>query len=512
MLASPKTTVLNGRPLGFATLEAIGSGSSVPVASREGLEKVAQARKVITDRIAMGLPVYGSNTGVGSMKDRLWTADDLAEFNHGLVLAHHFGTGPFFSQAIVRKAMAIRVNTALGGHTGCSPDLVHAFLALLDRGVVPAVRRNGSMGCADIGLMGQIASVLTGAGDAFYRGELIPAPQALERAGLEPFVMQPRDALASLSVNAIAYAASADVLREAASTVRMLLVTGLMSSMAMGASADPWRVAAALSTRGEALAGSWLYGQSGCVDWPLPTAIHDPLSLRMTAQVFGATLDTLLVAAERLIDGTYLSDDNPVVFAGGVHASGASLPLTTTLYIETAQTSFAHVARNVLNRCVLLSNGVRRNLPMNLVAPGEITTGFGPVMKLVVELYMRVQSMAVPLSAQSIVVAGGLEEEATFLPLIVERMETQVRDLRQMAAIEAMLSAQAIDLTGDVPDGVSARVYERVRAISPFYGRDRPLSKEIEALQADFSSAELRRDFVMAAPMPEFDDFFALGL
>ncbi|MEK1924032.1 MAG: aromatic amino acid lyase, partial [Rhizobium giardinii] len=194
-----------------------------------------------------------------------------------------------------------------------------------------------------------------------------------------------------------------------------------------------------------------------------------------------------------------------------VHASGASLPLTTTLYIETAQIAFSHVARNMLNRCILLSNGVRRNLPINLVAPGEVASGLGPLMKLVVELYMRVQSMAVPLSAQSIVVAGGLEEEATFLPLIVERMETQVRDLRQMAAIEALLSAQAIDLLGDKPQGVTQVAYDRVRALSAIYLKDRPLSKEIEALHREFASEGLLHTLVEMAPMPEFDDFFALG-
>ncbi|WP_307231239.1 aromatic amino acid lyase [Pararhizobium capsulatum] len=512
MQAATKTIVLTGQPLSFSTLERIGSGEHSTVVSDLAMDRVRSARTVITDRIALGLPVYGANTGVGSMKDKLWTAGDLDQFNASLVKAHHFGTGPLFSSSVVRKAMAIRVNTALGGHTGCSVELVNAFLALLEHDVVPAVHRHGSIGCADIGLMGQVASVLTGVGKAFYGGELLDASEALIRAGITPFGMQPRDALAALSVNATAYAAAAEVIREAASGVRVLMVTGLMSSLALGASADPWRVAATLGTRGEALVGSWLYGQSDMVDWPLPTAIHDPLSLRMTAQVFGAAADTLVVAAERLLDATYLSDDNPVVLGGQVHSSGASLPLTTTLYIETAQIAFSHVARNVLNRCVLLSNGVRRNLPINLVAPGEVASGLGPLMKLAVELYMRVQSNAVPLSAQSIVVAGGLEEEATFLPLIVERMEAQVRDLCQMGAIEALLSAQAVDLLGDKPQATAKLAYDRVRDISPMYLQDRPLSEEIEALRRAFSCPDLRRSFVSAAPMPEFDDFFALAI
>ncbi|SIQ23352.1 histidine ammonia-lyase [Rhizobium sp. RU20A] len=503
--------VLMGQPLDFATLDAIGRGALVPVPGKAGLAKAAAAHDVVLESMAAGLPVYGSNTGVGSMKDRLWSDDDIEAFNAALVRAHNFGTGPFFSAPTVRKALAIRINTALTGHTGCSPQLILAFADLFRCGIIPAVRRHGSIGCADIGLMGQIAAALTGSGEAFYNGMLLPAGEALRQAGLQPLRLRPRDALAALSTNAIAFAATSDVLREAAGALRVALSTGLLSSLALGASADPWTVAAALGTRGEALAAGWLADQAREDGWPEPSAVHDPLSLRMTAQVFGAAVDTLLVAAGRIVEATHVSDDNPVVMDGRVMASGASLPLTVALYVETAQIAFSHVARNILNRCIQLTNGVRRNLPVNLVMPDRVATGMGPLMKLVVELYMRVQSLAVPLSAQSIIVAGGLEEEATFLPLIVERMETQVRDLRQMAAIEAMLSAQAIDLTGDTPDGVARLAYERVRATSPTYCEDRPLSLEIEALDRSFAADDFLADLIALAPMPQFDGCFALG-
>src|SRR5690606_12718806 len=106
-----------------------------PVACQIGMGRIGAARHIVTDRLASGLPVYGANTGVGSMKDKLWTADDLSEFNNSLVKAHHFGTGEPFSLPIVRRAMAIRINTALGGYSGCSPELVDAFLGLLEKDV-----------------------------------------------------------------------------------------------------------------------------------------------------------------------------------------------------------------------------------------------------------------------------------------------------------------------------------------------------------------------------------------
>ena len=97
----------------------------------------AKIRAVVEDRIAKGVPVYGSTTGVGAMKDIEWSPEEFDTFNMGLVRAHHFGTGAPFPSSVVRNAMAIRVNTALTGRVGCSTDLVYAYLALLDRDVVP---------------------------------------------------------------------------------------------------------------------------------------------------------------------------------------------------------------------------------------------------------------------------------------------------------------------------------------------------------------------------------------
>ena len=102
--------------------------------------------------------------------------------------------------------------------------------------------------------------------------------------------------------------------------------------------------------------------------------------------------------------------------------AGGSLPLDVTIFLQTAQLAVAHAARNSFNRCVLLGNGARRDLPINLVPKGAIATGFGPVIKLAGELFARVLSMSNPVSAQAMVVAAGLEDEAAFLPLVVERL------------------------------------------------------------------------------------------
>lgn len=511
MNALAPTLTLTGKPLTFGALSRIGAHTVTLVPDGGAMRRVERARDVVETRLAEGLPVYGSNTGVGAMKDVAWSDDELETFNLGLVRAHHFGTGSPFPNSVVRNAMAIRVNTALTGRVGCSPDLVNAYLALLAADVVPVVRRTGSIGCADIGLMGQIGAVLTGVGEAVYQNRRLPAEAALADAGLKPARMPPRDSLASISVNAVGFAAAAEAARAAAGTVRMLLATALTTAGALGASRDPWRAVAHVGTEREAEIGSWLYHNAMGWEWPNATHIQDPLSLRMMAQVFGTGFDTLLVCGRTILAATGRTDDNPVVVDGEVLTSGGSLPLDVTIYLETAQLAMAHLARNSFNRCVLLGNGVRRGLPINLVPPGAIATGFGPIIKLAGELFARVLSMSAPVSATSLVVATGLEDEAAFLPLVVERFERQVRALRRLSALEALLSAQAMDLLGDRPEGIPRLIYERARKYAAFYRIDRPLSAEVEAIENDLASEVTLGELISQAPLADLDDFFALG-
>ncbi|MDB5542306.1 MAG: histidine ammonia-lyase [Devosia sp.] len=506
-----ETLSLNGKPLSFANLARIGQRAVVLEADPAAMDRVDVARKVLDDKIARGEPVYGATTGVGAMKDVEWTPEQMETFNIGLVRAHHFGTGAPFPNSVVRNAMAIRVNTALTGRVGCSRGLVEAYLALLDKDVVPVVRRTGSIGTADIGLMGQIGAVLTGVGEAVYQNRRMSAEAALADAGLAPWRMAPRDSLASISVNAVGFAAAAEATRSAASTVRMLLATSLTTAGALGASRDPWKAVAHVGTEREAEIGAWLYHNAMGWDWPDATHIQDPLSLRMMAQVFGSVFDTLLVCGRTILAATGRTDDNPVVVGGQVLTSGGSLPLDVTIYLQTAQLGLAHAARNSFNRCVLLSNGARRDLPINLVPRGAIATGFGPIIKLAGELFARALSMSVPVSAQSLVVAAGLEDEVSFLPLVVERFERQVRALKRLAALEGLLAAQAMDIHGDRPSGVPGMIYEKVRKHAEFYEIDRPLSAEVEIIESDLGSEQTMAELISHAPIHALDEFFALG-
>jgi histidine ammonia-lyase len=506
---SPVVT-LRGEPLDAAALFLVAEGRARLAVAPEALVRVGRARLALEAAIASGVPVYGANTGVGGMKNRMFGDSELADFNDGLIRAHSFGVGEPLPESVVRMAIVIRANTALVGATGCTPDLIMALLSLLERDCVPLVRHQGSVGCADIGLMGQIGAVLTGEGEVMAAGQAVPALEGLARAGLTPMRMRPRDSLALLSSNAVGVAMSFAALRRSAAALRLMLWTALATSTALAGSPKPWRAAASLACPTSKRVVAWLREALGWPSpdmngWPTSQSVHDPLSQRMMAEIFAAAFDAIAEAAEEARIRTALVDDNPVVIDDEVLTSGGSLPLRLAVKMQSAMLALAHVARNAQNRCILLVNGDMAGLPVNLTPPGVVATGFGPLAKLAVEAAARAAMLAHPVSAYGVTMARGMEDEATFLPLAAERLSIQARKLARLTAVEAILSAQAVEISGAPRSGAVVDLFELVRARCAFLTKDRALSRDVMAVEEALLAPETLDELVLRHPFPEFD-------
>ena len=56
---------------------------------------------------------------------------------------------------------------------------------MLNKGVTPVVCQKGSVGaCGDLAPMSQIALLMMGEGEAYYKGEIYPGHIAFEKAGI----------------------------------------------------------------------------------------------------------------------------------------------------------------------------------------------------------------------------------------------------------------------------------------------------------------------------------------
>ena len=162
-----------------------------------------------------------------------------------MIHAHASGIGPALDTEDVRASMLARVSGAARGGSGLTLEAVRLLVAMLNAGVHPIVPSAGSVGAGDLMHMAAIAVVMIGRGEAELNGELLPAADALARAGLAPIVAQPKEGLALVSSNGVAIGAGALVAEEA---LRLALLADLacaLSLEAVGGNPSPFDAASA---------------------------------------------------------------------------------------------------------------------------------------------------------------------------------------------------------------------------------------------------------------------------
>jgi len=144
--------------------------------------------------------MYGVNTGIGEFSEIVLNDEQIRQFQKYLIYNHSAGIGEPMPEEHVRAAMFTRVNVHAHGHSGCRPEVTQTFIELLNKRVTPLVCSKGSVGaCGDLAPMSQIALAMTGEGEAFYKGQQLPANKALEQAGIKPLELHARDGLACIN-------------------------------------------------------------------------------------------------------------------------------------------------------------------------------------------------------------------------------------------------------------------------------------------------------------------------
>ena len=160
----------------------------------EASERIVRCRTFLDQRIAAREIMYGVNTGIGEFSEVVLDDDQVRDFQRYLIYNHAAGIGDPCPEDHVRAAMLLRVNVHANGHSGCRPEITECLVAMLNAGVTPVVCEKGSVGaCGDLAPMSQIALLLMGEGEAFFKGKRLPGATALEAAGIPVPGLQARD-------------------------------------------------------------------------------------------------------------------------------------------------------------------------------------------------------------------------------------------------------------------------------------------------------------------------------
>src|ERR1051326_4456576 len=88
--------------------------------------------------------------------------------------------GSLLSIPVCRLALALRIQALAKGYSGVTPELLDTLMEMYNRGVVPAIPEQGSVGASgDLAPLAHLALVVMGEGHAFV---VKPGAQNAERA------------------------------------------------------------------------------------------------------------------------------------------------------------------------------------------------------------------------------------------------------------------------------------------------------------------------------------------
>ena len=181
------------------------------------------------------------NTGFGALAQTTIPDGRLAELQRRLVLSHSVGVGALLPDHCVRLVIALKIVGLARGFSGVRPVVIEALLGLLRAGVMPCIPAKGSVGASgDLAPLAHLAACLIGEGSAGYKGDILPAATALQRAGLAPLVLAPKEGLALLNGTQVSTALALTALFRAETIFAAATVAGALSVDAAKGSDTPF--------------------------------------------------------------------------------------------------------------------------------------------------------------------------------------------------------------------------------------------------------------------------------
>ncbi len=169
--------------------------------SEASLERVKNCRLYLDEKLKQtNKPLYGINTGFGSLYSKNISGEDLEKLQENLVKSHACGTGAEIDSSLVRLMLLLKVQSLAYGHSGVQVNTLERLVDLFNAGIYPVIYQQGSLGASgDLAPLAHLALPLMGLGEVYFRGEKVPAASLIEKLGWEPIRFKAKEGLALLN-------------------------------------------------------------------------------------------------------------------------------------------------------------------------------------------------------------------------------------------------------------------------------------------------------------------------
>jgi histidine ammonia-lyase len=434
----------------------------------------------------------------------------LLELQQNLIRSHAVGVGAALPIPVARLAVALRIQALAKGFSGVSWELVQFLVEMFNRGVVPFIPEQGSVGASgDLAPLAHLALVVMGEGSAWLMPpgidpsavlKPIPGKQALKKAGLAAYRLQPKEGLSLINGTQISCALLADAAVRATSLATVADLAAAMTLEATKSSLRPFdprlhqvrphpgQGVSAANVRHLMEGSEILPSHANCAK------VQDAYSIRCSPQVHGTFRDALAYVREVVEREMNSATDNPLVFVdtgevlSGGNFHGQPLALAADLLAASATNLAGISERRVEN----LVNPDLSGLPGFLTPKPGLNSGMMLVQVLAAALTSENKVLSHPAGVDSIPTSGNREDHVSMSTHAARKVRQVIQNTTRVLACELLCAAQGLEFLKPLRPGRGVEAaYRHIRRHVAPLDHDRTLHPDLAAIEGMIEDGSL---------------------
>jgi histidine ammonia-lyase len=436
-------------------------------------------------------PIYGINTGFGSLHSTKISNDNLEQLQENLLLSHACGTGDLVPHEIVKLMLLLKVQSLSYGHSAAQLSTVERLIYFFNNNILPVVYELGSLGASgDLAPLAHLSLPLIGEGKVWVRegSEFVVRSSkfVMDKHNLQPIKLKSKEGLALINGTQFMSAYGVQCLLKTEKLSAMADTIACVSMEGFDCRLEPFNHLlhdvrphkGQIETAKNVLSiieGSEIAKQP-------KVQVQDQYAFRCIPQVHGASKDAFEHIHKIFTTEINSVTDNPNVFADEdlILSGGNFHGQTLAIHLDFLAIALAELGSISERRTYQLISG-QRNLPAFLVSNPGLNSGMMIPQYTAASIVSQNKQLCTPASVDSIVSSNGQEDHVSMGANAATKCFRVVKNLERILAIELLNAAQALEFRRPLKSSaiIEAFVAEYRKQVS-FVSQDRLLHDDIE--------------------------------
>ena len=285
--------------LSLEIVEEIISHHKTLALSEEAKVNIQKCREYLDKKMASHSdPIYGINTGFGSLCNVKISNENLSKLQENLVKSHSCGTGEEVPIEIVKLMLLLKIQSLSYGHSGIQLQTVERLIAFYNNDILPVIYTQGSLGASgDLAPLAHLSLPLLGEGDVYYEGKKVHSSEVMKVFNWEPIVLQSKEGLALLNGTQFMSAYGAHILMKVSKFSYLADLIGTISLEGFDGRIEPFNelIHFIRPHKGQIVTAKRIKGflEGSEIIEQTKAHVQDPYSFRCMPQVHGASKDAI---------------------------------------------------------------------------------------------------------------------------------------------------------------------------------------------------------------------------